>query len=143
MPRILVIDDDELWRHYLTALLERCGVEVRSLPNGSNVAKIIQTEHFDAVVTDLYMPDVDGIETIANVKRQAPTMPIIGITGDSLGPMDPMLRAMTALGADAVLAKPLDGVMFLAALWDVLARARLAGSGGGCGSPSPQDSSLQ
>ena len=64
MSKILVIDDDRSFRQFLVALLERVGYEVRALSNGLGVEQVLAREPFAAVVTDLYMPGADGIETI-------------------------------------------------------------------------------
>src|SRR5882762_5784516 len=116
MPNILVIDDDPSFREYLTALLSRAGYEVRCLTSGAAVRDVVQAGGFDAVVTDLYMPNVDGIETLRSVKQVAPSMPVIGLSAGFWSPFDPCHRAMTLLGAEAVLSKPLDGTAFLAVL---------------------------
>ncbi len=116
MPKILVIDDDDMFRHYLTALLERAGCDVHAVSDGSGVQNLIAAERFDVVITDLYMPHVDGIEIVCAVKRQSPNMPVIGISGGPLGSRDPCRTAMTVLGADAMLTKPVDAPAFLAAL---------------------------
>jgi CheY-like chemotaxis protein len=73
------------------------------------VAAAIESERFDAIVSDLYMPGVDGLEVVSYVKRKRPSLLVIGITGRSFESSDPCSRAMSALGADAVLSKPLDG----------------------------------
>jgi len=120
MLRILVLDDDDLFRHYLTALLERAGYEVKPMHNGVGVERVIASERFNAVVTDLYMPHSDGLETLRKVKRLSPGLPVIGITSGI--PDDPCARAMKTLGAELVLTKPLDERSFLAALRRVTAR---------------------
>jgi CheY-like chemotaxis protein len=116
MPRILVLDDDKLFRDYLTELLKRAGYDVHALSNGSDVDKLIETERFDAIITDLYMPHVDGIEIVRTVKQHSPNTPLIGITGGALGSRDPSTKAMMALGADAMLTKPIDVPAFFAIL---------------------------
>ena len=122
MLKILVIDDDRSFRQYLVALLERAGYAVRALSNGLDVERALASEPFAAVVTDLYMPGADGIETIRKVKKQAPNLPVIGLTGEHLIENDPYQRAMRAFGADAVMAKPLNITVFLAVIRRVLLR---------------------
>jgi CheY-like chemotaxis protein len=104
MPHILVIDDDASFRDYLATLLSRAGHTVRALSNGKALPRVLAAERFDVVVTDLYMPEVDGIEILLLIRRLVPAMPVIGMTGGYA----PTLRAFAALGADAVLDKPLD-----------------------------------
>ena len=118
MPKILVVDDDELCCAYLTALLTRSGYAASRLRNGRALAKTITGERFDAIITDLYMREIDGIEILRDVKRLAPSMPVIGISGGSFFGyrQEAISRAMTVLGASAVLDKPVDGEALLAAL---------------------------
>ena len=122
MSTILVLDDDDLFRHYLVTLLERAGYKVHALHNGADVRRMLERWRFDAVVTDLYMPHADGLETLRQVREVAPGLPVIGIT--SAHHDDPCVRAMTVLGAELVLTKPLDEDMFLAALRRAVARTR-------------------
>ncbi len=122
MSKILVIDDDRSFRQFLVTLLERDGYEVRALSNGLGVEQVLASEPFAAVVTDLYMPGADGIETIRKVKKQAPSLPVIGLTGEHLIENDPYQRAMRAFGADAVMIKPLNTTVFLEVLRRVLSR---------------------
>ena len=72
MPKILVIDNDDLFRQYLTVVLRRAGYEVRSLSDGAGFLGAMKEEAFDAVVTDLFMPEVDGIEVVINANRMYP-----------------------------------------------------------------------
>ena len=74
------------------------------------------------MVTDLYMPSADGIETIRKVKKLAPSLPVIGLTGEHLIENDPYQRAMRAFGADAVMIRPLNTTVFLEVLRRVLLR---------------------
>jgi len=120
MMKVLVIDDDEIFRDYLAALLTRAGYQVRTLPNGSTVETAVQAEPFDAVVTDLFMPIADGIETIRAVRRRSPRLPVIGVTGEVEQESDPCRKAMTVLGAKVVLSKPIDASVFLTALREAI-----------------------
>jgi CheY-like chemotaxis protein len=121
MPSVLVIDDSEVCRAYLRTLLERAGYDVHERANGKGVDAFIAATPVDAVITDLVMPGVDGLETIRAVKRLSPFLPVIGITGVACGCDDYHIRAMTLLGATAVLTKPLDPDALLARLGLALA----------------------
>jgi len=119
--KVLVIDDDRGYRDYLTRLLNDAGYAVTTATNGSRVEAIVTADHFDAVVTDLYMPEADGIETIGRIRQRLPHIPIIGLCGDGGGTDDPCSRAMLTLGALAVFEKPLDGRRLLETLADAIA----------------------
>ena len=127
MQTILVIDDNESYLDYLSILLSRSGYAVHALRHGNKLAEVLRAQPFNAVVTDLYMPDVDGIEILLMIKQLAPDLPVIGVTGSS----DPSSRAMAALGADAVLSKPIDVTTLHAALQRAL------------GDGSPEESGLR
>jgi CheY-like chemotaxis protein len=118
--KVLVIDDDEQFLYYVVMLLARAGHDVFSLQDGSRAQAVLQAERIDAIVTDLYMPNVDGLEILGLMRRYAPGVPVIGISGGGLKADDPCIRAMKVLGATVVLPKPLDVPVFLASLRDVL-----------------------
>jgi DNA-binding NtrC family response regulator len=124
VPKILVIDDDDRVRQCLTALLSEAGYTVVTEPNGARVEALVEGGGFDAVVTDLYMPEADGIETIGRVRRRAPELPIIGLVGEGNGDDDPCSRAMKMFGAIDVFTKPVDRDRLLT----TLARAILEAS---------------
>lgn len=119
MPNILVIEDDEPFRQYLATFLVRSGFRVKTLPNGAGLAETMASARFDAVVTDLFMPDVDGIETVLAVRRRFPKVPIVGMTGVA---DNPCVAAMIRLGAATVLRKPIDQRELLAILYRLLGR---------------------
>ena len=116
MPKILVIDNDELFRQYLAALLRRAGYRTQAPASSGEMRSVLAAGDYDAVVTELYMPDIDGIEVVRVVKSQYPSVAVVAVTGGSLGPADPSRKAMLAFGAAAVLTKPIDPDSLLAVL---------------------------
>lgn len=106
MAKILIIDDEETVRFSLHEMLVEEGHIVDEAEDGNEgLAKIADTA-FDLVVTDLIMPRKEGIETIVDIKKQAPDLPILAISGGSrMRGIDPLVQARTA-GATAVLRKP-------------------------------------
>lgn len=108
MPMVLVIDDDNWFRGYLTDLLEREGFDVMPLENGLGIGELLRSAPIDAVVTDLYMPQMDGIEICRAVRHTALHIPVICLTGSTSPGRDSCLDAMMLLGARAVLTKPID-----------------------------------
>lgn len=129
MARVLVIDDDEAYSVFLTTLLVRGGHEVFSLRDGRFLARLLAAEPFDAIITDLYMPEIDGIEVLRCAKKLAPSAVVIAVTGGAAGGAargayaaradDSTHRLMSLLGAAAVLTKPINGE----ALLDILRAA--------------------
>jgi len=108
MARILVIDDQkevlDLLRRYLTAT----GHEVRTADSARAGRKLFEQSPVDVVVTDIFMPDEDGLEMIMAMRRHHPEVKVIAISGGgALGNVD-ILQAAQRLGASAVFEKPFD-----------------------------------
>lgn len=77
---ILVIDDEESMRRFLTVLLEREGYRVVSSATGRAALRAMEGESFDVVITDLKMPDMDGIQVLEEVKARRPSIPVVIFT---------------------------------------------------------------
>ena len=107
MARILLIDDEATVRATLRDMLEEAGHEVLEAGDGDEGLAVLDANTADAVITDLIMPQKEGIETIREVRARFPTMKILAISGGSAGHMD-YLEFAQKLGADKVLSKPLD-----------------------------------
>jgi DNA-binding NtrC family response regulator len=118
MADILIIDDDRQMRRLLTRILTGAGHTVREAENGRDGVARFQEQRSDMVITDIVMPDMEGIETILSLRRDNPTLPIIAISGGS----DPVyLRAASGLGATASLEKPFSADRLLALIEGLLA----------------------
>ena len=111
MARILVIDDEEPIRSLVNRGLSHAGHEVVEAADGVEGTRLFEESHFDLVITDLIMPEKEGIETILDLRERYPEVKILVISGglsfggravDREGP----LTDAEALGADASLAKP-------------------------------------
>ncbi len=108
MARILVIDDDRSVRSLISGLLETCGHSVAAAENGRVGMKAFEKDRIDLVVTDIVMPEQEGIATISAIRRLSPTVPILAISGsNTVGRYGDYLHAAGILGASATLAKPL------------------------------------
>jgi CheY-like chemotaxis protein len=120
MARILVIDDEENVREMFSELLARAGHEVVPMANGKDAAKRCAEVAADLVITDILMPDRDGLEAIGELRRCVPDVKIIAISGGSkIGP-GLYLDAAQALGAHRAFAKPVDVADLLAAVRELL-----------------------
>jgi CheY-like chemotaxis protein len=116
MHHILVIDDDALFRDSLATTLRRAGYAVTASADGRDLEALLAAHRFFAIITDLYMPETDGIEVMRRARHITPGARLIGISGAGLGLDGLWQRAMTALGAVGVLEKPLDRAALLALL---------------------------
>jgi PAS domain S-box-containing protein len=105
---ILVIDDDDQFRGMLRETLEHAGYDVADAPNGKEGIRLYRENPADLVITDIIMPEKEGIETIRELKRDFPEVKIIAISGGGrIGP-DSYLKMAKGLGAQRTLTKPLE-----------------------------------
>lgn len=102
-PKILVVDDDFTFRQVISAGLEAEGYEVLQETSGRRVIDILTEQHIALVILDIYMEDTEGMETINNIRRNFPDLPVIMISSDIL-----FLNMARELGANETLLKPID-----------------------------------
>lgn len=106
MSAILLVDDDASVLDVMSEMLRLEGHNVTVAENGAEAVKCVNNTEFDLVITDLIMPEKEGLETIADIRRRYAEMPIIAISGGGrLGPND-YLETARFIGANATLAKP-------------------------------------
>jgi len=121
LGRILVADDEAGVRNLLRAILEQGGYEVIEAEDGKQALKQARAGGVDLVITDLVMPEQEGIETIQVLHKELPGIGIIAISGKSEGQY---LKMAEMLGADAALAKPFSAELLLARVAEVLKSRR-------------------
>lgn len=110
MSRLLLIDDDPDFSGALAVELRRAGHTVICASGCDEGLDVLSTmnggRNVDAVLVDIFMPDVDGFETIHALRDAGVTAPVIAISGGGTKRLDDVLDWATSLGADASLAKP-------------------------------------
>lgn len=119
--RILVIDDEPQVRGFLEKVLMRAGYEVSTAKNGAEGLYIFEIEPFDLILTDIFMPDQDGLEVLRDLTHKAPDIPVIVTSGGSPDMPQDFLKFAKALGADVTLPKPFDQAQLLDAIERLLA----------------------
>jgi DNA-binding response OmpR family regulator len=120
MFRILVIDDDVQIRKMLRLALAAEGFEVLEARDGKVAMKLFQQEPADLVITDLIMPEKEGIETIIELRREYPGIKIIAISGGGrINPKDYLYLA-EKLGAQITLKKPFSRKDILRAVYKLV-----------------------
>ena len=103
---ILLVDDDPLVRRALTRSLERIGHQVVSAENGLDGSRRAREGGLDLAIVDIHMPDMDGLELLAQLRATSSTLPVIMMSGgDQTGDLA-LLKDAELLGATAALAKP-------------------------------------
>lgn len=123
MPRILLIDDDEAVRMVLRTSLEIMGHEVAVAGNGREGLAMALAGKYDLVITDLIMPEKEGIETIQELHRLQPALKIIAMSGGGRGNAADYLPLAGLLGASRTMAKPFSHEELERAVKEVLALA--------------------
>ena len=122
MGKILVIEDDETLRRMLCRALERAGHATLDAENGRAGVEVARREHPNVVITDIMMPEQDGIETIVELRRTEPSPWIIAISGMRALGFDPLVDALV-IGADQVFKKPFDVTALVGAVDEMLERS--------------------
>ena len=120
MARILIIDDEPQIRSMLTLMLEREGYEVVEASDGVAGIKNYRQSPADLIITDLIMPNKDGIGMIIDLKKEFPDVKIIAMSGGGLNKPDGYLKGAKKLGAACTLTKPIDREEMLRAVRDIL-----------------------
>jgi len=120
MHRILVIDDERDLREFLVTALERAGYAVTAAANGREGIHACRLEPVDLVITDLVMPEKEGLETIVELRREHPELRVIAISGGARGSNRTYLGAAELCGADRVFGKPIAPRTLLTAVREIL-----------------------
>jgi CheY-like chemotaxis protein len=108
MARILVVDDDEDLRRVAARMLTAAGHEVAEVADGSQAIDAYRAHPSDLVLSDIYMPGVDGVEAIIRLREEFPDIRIVAISGGGYRDQDEVLDMAARLGARATLTKPLE-----------------------------------
>ena len=121
MKRILIIDDDFHVRDMMERLLRRAGYDAQLAANGAEAVKMHRENPMDLVITDIIMPEKEGLEIITEFRRDYPSVKLIAISGGGrIGPTN-YLKMAKLLGAERTFAKPVDTPQLLSAIEELLA----------------------
>jgi len=118
--RILVVDDDPDIRAVIGEFLAPDGYELRMASSAREAFRILEREPIDLVLTDLVMPDDEGIAMIRDIRTRFPGVRTVAMSAARFGPF---LRAAELLGANATLSKPLNSSLLRLTVQQVLARS--------------------
>lgn len=117
-PTVLVIDDEEPIRDYIRFILENEGMKVFDSPNGNDVVAIMDANTIDLVITDLVMPEKEGIETIREIMSHNKKSKIIAMSGAVN--RDTYFTVTKVLGVHEVVYKPIQKEVFLELIYKVI-----------------------
>jgi DNA-binding response OmpR family regulator len=121
VPHILLVDDDEGVRRFMHRTLAQAGYEVEDAANGELAVHAYRRRPSDLVITDIVMPDKEGLQTVRELRSLNPPAKIIAISGGGLGRAADYLEMAVRFGAARVLSKPFTSQELLAAVVTVLA----------------------
>lgn len=108
MPRILVVDDEEQIRRILRTTLERAGHEVETAADGNEAVAAYDPARHDLVITDIVMPEKEGIATIQELHQANPDVKIIAISGGGRISPEEYLDWARRFGVHRTFTKPID-----------------------------------
>ena len=113
---ILVVDDDDMMREFVRELLKINNFTITEANNGKAGLKEFRENTPDLVLTDIIMPEMEGISFIRELRAHNKEIPIIAMTGNVHGRMEEFLNISTQLGADEILRKPIKAKEFIDAI---------------------------
>lgn len=120
MARVLIIDDEEQVRKLIREVLEEAGHEVVEARNGREGMKLYEANPADVVITDLVMPEQEGLETITGLRRRFPAVKIIAISGAQQKLDLDLLYVAEKLGAIRTMEKPFEMQKLVALVEELL-----------------------
>ena len=123
MARILMVDDDPDICFVLKKLLERHGHEVLAALNGREALERLASAPCDVVITDMIMPEMDGVELIMKMREDYPLMKVIAISGGGRISAEEYLKMAKTLKVSRTFQKPIKSADLIAAVDDLLATA--------------------
>ena len=112
LMRILLVDDDDMSRRTIDQMLTRAGHEVTSTGSGSEALTLFRESSVDLIVTDLIMPDTDGLELIQELRKLDRKVRILAISGGGRVNANESLTVARKFGAAGILAKPFSNQEF-------------------------------
>jgi CheY-like chemotaxis protein len=107
VAKLLVVDDEEAVRMMLKLMLEKDSHDVITAENGIQAVNCLRKQTLDIVILDIIMPDKEGFETIAEIRRDYPSLKIIAISGGGSIGATSYLKLAKTLGAHLTMEKPI------------------------------------
>lgn len=108
MANLLIVDDEDMVRMTLRQILEKAGHSVVEAIDGQDALRVFGDNKIDLVITDIVMPNMDGIEAIMALRDEQPFLKIIAISGGGRTKNMDFLELAKEIGAKEILAKPFE-----------------------------------
>lgn len=122
MKKILIIDDDPAIQEVFGQFLGGAGYEVQQAENGKTGMRMMQEQRPDLIITDIMMPEMDGLEILMSISKKHDDMPIIAISGGMRALPINFLREAKAIGAKHVFEKPVPLKVLLGAVEECIGK---------------------
>ena len=122
---IVVIDDDPDHNSFIATLLTRAGFTVAAFRDGNSAMRYAEQSRPALIITDIFMPKMDGFEVLRHVKTSFPLLPVIAMSGNMSGHGPLYLESIRMLGADRTFVKPIIGAELLDAIFALLGHPRV------------------
>lgn len=129
MSRILIVEDDTPLRRVMGRILAREGHDVSLAADGRDALRFLAETTVDLVLTDLYMPGVDGVEMTIRLLADGSPVPIVAVSGGGFAEAEAVLARARGLGVAATLAKPFSPWELLRVVKRALGRDSPGGGG--------------
>jgi DNA-binding response OmpR family regulator len=123
---ILIVDDDDTWRNLLVRSLRGAGYEVVEAEEGRAGLRVCRDRRPALLITDVFMPEQDGLEILQELRDAEHRPKILAISGSNTGGQVDYLGVASKLGADKVLRKPFELTVLLEAVEALIGSAREA-----------------
>jgi DNA-binding response OmpR family regulator len=120
MAKILIIDDENQIRLMLRQMFEREGYDILEAADGKQALKMNKSNPADLIITDIIMPEMEGIRTIMELKKEKPDAKIIAVSGGGKNSPEQYLHFAKKLGADRTFTKPFNRDELVAAVKEIL-----------------------
>ena len=121
MPQLLIIDDDATMRDVLYEMMTMEGYSAMTAANGLEALKLLEIHRFDCIITDIVMPEKEGLETILHIRKHFPDLPVIAMSGGARIKPESYLDLAKQFGARYVFPKPFVKKDIVAAIKECLA----------------------
>lgn len=118
--QILLVEDDVALSRTLAEYLRRHGYTVELAHQGREAMRLLAKQRVALVISDIFMPDGDGIELLSLLRRCTPTPAVLAMSGAGMGRVEGMLKMASVLGATRTLAKPFNPAQLLRLVHDLI-----------------------
>jgi len=124
VANVLVVDDDAEVRAFVGRVLGKLGHRVTEASEGGEALRLLEASHFDLVLSDVYMVEMDGMELLVRIQQRGVKVPVVVISGGGYAAKDEVLQMAAACGAVATLEKPFSPAQLREVAGRLLAPAR-------------------